>query len=135
MTRILVLEDNPNLLRLYGRILAKSGYQVEMVNTISDAETCLTQNQYDVFISDMQIGDKPALPLLQAWLEQLHKAGTKVIVLSGRMEYYRGCQEMGVDLFLIKPMMSDMLRTAVAHLLEGEVDHTRIPGLIRPAHT
>ncbi|MDZ4766068.1 MAG: response regulator [Chloroflexota bacterium] len=117
MSSILVLEDNIDLLQLYGKVLTKAGYSVELVNTLAAAERHLNENVYNMFICDMQIDDGSSLTLLGAWIERLHSVGTCIVAISGRMKYAESCEALGVDRFIIKPMMSDVLRGIVYDLL------------------
>jgi DNA-binding NtrC family response regulator len=127
MKKILVLEDNVDLLRLYGKVLVKAGYQVDLVNTLGDVERHLTGCQYDLFICDMQVGESTSLSMLDAWIERLRAIGTRVVAISGRMKYAESCAALGVDRFIIKPVMSDVMRMMVQELLAPPVSATPVP--------
>jgi CheY-like chemotaxis protein len=114
--RVLILEDNDDLRRLYSRVLAKSAYNIYPAATLEEARTLLGQGHFDVFLCDINLGQERSTDLLREQLETLGRQGTQVIVVSGEARYRPFCEEMGVDFYLEKPVAVNELLTLVRRL-------------------
>lgn len=112
----LILEDNPQLLRLYSRVLENSGYLVEAVTTAKEAELLLERGLYAVFLCDTQVTDAAIMPLLRRWMPRLTQRETRVMVVSGKQQYSQLCDELGIEFFVDKPITNDMLKAMVGRL-------------------
>ncbi|MEA3308883.1 MAG: response regulator [Chloroflexota bacterium] len=108
---ILLAEDEVDIQRLYRKALRNFGFQVAVASTISEARELLAQGAFDLFICDIHLGNERAISLLQETIPQLHQTGTKVIVVSADASYYDICLEIGVDLYLEKPISIPTLVT------------------------
>jgi CheY-like chemotaxis protein len=114
--RVLILEDNDDLRRLYSRVLAKSAYKIYPAATLEEARALLGQGRFDVFLCDIHIGQERGTDLLREQLEALGRQGTQVIVVSGEARYRPFCEELGVDFYLEKPVAVGELLTLVGRL-------------------
>ena len=100
--RILVLEDDENLIELYSEALSLSGYQVDGATTIPMARDLLDKQEYAVFLCDVYIGAERAIDLLGDLQSKLNNMF--VIMLSGEGRYQETSHEIGADFFLAKPI-------------------------------
>lgn len=107
--RILIMDDDANLIRLYVKVLRKSGYDVQSVRTLADARAELETSRFDLFVCDMHVEDQNGLTLLSEKWERLQANATEVIVLSGREQFRHACEELGVRHFILKPVSMHML--------------------------
>jgi DNA-binding response OmpR family regulator len=114
--RILVMEDNTDLLRLYGKALSRASYQVYPVTTIQEAQHLLTQCHFDLFLCDIHMGDGLGTNLLRRHMDWLRGQGTQIVVASAQSQYRPMCEEMGVDFYLEKPIALETLLTMVKRL-------------------
>jgi DNA-binding NtrC family response regulator len=114
--RILIMEDNADLRRLYTKVLKSSGYQVYPTATLEEARSLLAQDHMDIFVCDIHVGDERGTDLLTEQAASLMQNGTKVIVVSGQAQYRPMCEEMGVDFYLEKPVALGTLLTLVERL-------------------
>jgi DNA-binding NtrC family response regulator len=112
----LILEDNPQLLRLYARVLENAGYLVEVVTTAEQAEMLLERGIYAVFLCDTQVADGAIMPLLRRWMPRLTQRETRVMVVSGKQQYSQLCDELGIEFFADKPITNDLLKAMVGRL-------------------
>ncbi|MBC7813643.1 MAG: response regulator [Burkholderiales bacterium] len=116
--RVLLLEDNLSLLRLYSKTLAKADYTVHEAMTVAEAEQLLKSNEFDIFICDMRIGGAHSADLLREWAAPLKEKGTTIIAMSAYEQYRRTCAEMGIENFMPKPItpsnLIDVLNTLSA---------------------
>lgn len=63
--RLLLIDDEPVLLRCYGRLLATQ-FQVDLANSAADALKLVVQNPYSIVLSDLQMPIQDGLGLLRS---------------------------------------------------------------------
>nr|WP_290665697.1 response regulator [Ardenticatena sp.] len=103
--RVLVLEDNQELLGLYQKMLTSiGGYDVEAVSTIYDATRALQTRHFDFFICDLNLVEENSFEFLRRWVSSLRHEGTHVLVVSAESQYMPMVQELGIEFFLVKPV-------------------------------
>ncbi|MCB9076029.1 MAG: response regulator [Anaerolineaceae bacterium] len=117
-TSILVLDSNPNLRYLYVQALQQAGYQVFSATTIHEARKLLTNHPISLFLSDTHINNQDqGIGLMYEQLNTFAQRNIKTIMMSSHVQYERVCQEMGVDIFIEKPVAIDRLVTLVNRLI------------------
>jgi CheY-like chemotaxis protein len=114
--RVLIMEDNAQLLRLFNKALRTSGYDVHAAETIQEARDMLTQVRFDVLLCDIHMGEDRGTDLLREYAEKFATDGTQVVVVSGQAQYRNICEEMGADFFLEKPVAVGTLVALVDRL-------------------
>ncbi|KAA0271825.1 MAG: hypothetical protein DPW18_09420 [Chloroflexi bacterium] len=102
--RILVLEDDESLLRLYKKVFSKLGHIVRDTKTLPEANNLLANEDFDLFICDVRIDKSFGIDLLLIWREKLLKNNTKVAVVSGDPWYRVMSEKIGADFFFRKPV-------------------------------
>lgn len=116
--RVLVLDDDANLRFIYKQALRHAGYEVYSAETTQKAQTLLASYQFDVFIADTHLnGRDQGIDLLCEQAAELNKSGTHIIIMSCDAQYLQVCQEIGVDLFIEKPLAIDRLVALVDRLV------------------
>ncbi|HEY88127.1 MAG TPA: response regulator [Thermoflexia bacterium] len=115
---ILIAEDEADIQRLYYKALRNFGFRVTVVSTISEAQELLAREAFALFLCDIHLGHERAIPLLQQVTPQLHQAGAKIIVVSADASYHESCLEIGVDLYLEKPVSIPTLVTFCQRLTQ-----------------
>jgi len=121
--RVLVMEDDASLLRLYCKALQAAGYEVHPAGTIQEARGLLVQVRFDVLLCDIHMGDDRGTDLLREHSAGLFTSGTQVVVVSGQPQYRDVCEEMGADFFLEKPVAVGTLVTLVDRLTARQSFH------------
>lgn len=116
--RILLVDDEPTLLRIFHTALKIYGYEVSGCTSAAEALEKLGQQTYDLVISDVNMPKCGGLELLQM-IKKLHPA-IPVIVMTGRpsAEVERKAKEHGAFRFLVKPIMPANLRSAIESALQ-----------------
>ncbi len=112
--RILVMEDDNDLVELYREALGLSGYEVDGVTTISEARHHLENNHYAVFLCDLFIGRERSIDLLREIVPTLKE--TQVVMLTGSGQGQLVAQEIGIDFFLAKPIALPELLSLIDRL-------------------
>jgi CheY-like chemotaxis protein len=115
--RLLVVEDHPDTLRAFARILRQRGFEVQEATTMSEAIGCWRFG--DLLLSDIALPDGDGRDLMR----HLQKRGIPGIAISGygtakdREEYRRA----GFADSLIKPIDIDELMNAIGRITEPGV--------------
>jgi two-component system nitrate/nitrite response regulator NarL len=122
--RILVMEDEADLRRLYCKALRSSGYEVYPAGTIQEARDLLLRHRFDVFMCDIHMGADLGTDLLREQASLLAERGTLIITVSGESQYRPICEEMGVDFYLEKPVTINSLVTLVSRLTARQSYYT-----------
>jgi DNA-binding NtrC family response regulator len=97
--KILIMEDDPGLRRIYSKALKKSHFE---------------------FICDIHMGRERGTDLLSQVTDKLSAAGTQVIMCSAYGQYRSLTEEMGADFFLEKPISLGTLLTLISRLTEAK---------------
>jgi DNA-binding response OmpR family regulator len=111
---VLVVEDNPDALRLLKMLLEKAGCRV---GTASDAASGLKAAQaepIDTAVLDFGLQDMSGAELLCELKKLPQCADARFICLSGRSEQEIDWRALGFDHFLQKPASFEALRKLVA---------------------
>ena len=122
--KVLVVEDEPRLLRNLARALREAGYAVDTAEAGDDGLYKAQNFQYDAIVLDVM------LPALDGWqvLERLRKEKqTPVMMLTARdtpKDRVRGL-DSGADDYLIKPFDLTELLARVRALIRRSAGHAR----------
>jgi len=114
--RILVVEDEPDLLRSLARALREEGYAVDTAENGEDGLFSAESNEYDAIVLDVM------LPKLDGWglLARLRKTKkTPVLMLTARdqsKDRVRGL-DTGADDYVVKPFDLDELMARLRALI------------------
>ncbi|MBI1967629.1 MAG: sigma-54-dependent Fis family transcriptional regulator [Gemmatimonadetes bacterium] len=113
---LLLIDDDPDILRAVGEYLERSGWEVAREATAKDGLEAFDRLHPDVVILDLQLPDLPGLEAL----EQLRAKGGAVILLTGQgdIETAVRAMQLGAENFLTKP--ADMVHLAAAAARVGE---------------
>lgn len=127
--KVLVMDDDPNLLRIYRKALRKENYDVEVAITTQLAQELIENNKFDIFVCDIQVGKERGTDLLEKMKQKLHEDQTQTILCSAYGQYRYMSENVGADFFLEKPISLGTLMTLIERLV---ADHQ--PALMVPTH-
>lgn len=107
--RILLVEDDGNLLDAYRVVLSAAGLEVATASTAETASERLRDDPADVVVLDLGLPDLSG-PELVARLRR-EAPGARLVVLTGRTgeEIRARCAAAGADDFLVKPVSGSEL--------------------------
>ena len=111
--RLLVVEDNAELLRMTAELLESAGFEVQTAPNGRRALDRLAATQFDVIISDIAMPDLDGMALLQHVRER--DVDLPVILLTGDPALPTALQalEYGAFRYLVKPVAVEVLEDAV----------------------
>ncbi len=116
--KILLVEDNPQLLRLIGDYLTIREYAVRSVGTAAEALAVLAGDAFDLVIADGVLpGDMSGLALIQE--VRRRDPGQALIAMSGHPDLIPTLAATGVAV-LQKPFNMKALDLAVRKALAGQ---------------
>ena len=124
--RILIVEDEQELGRVFEDYVVSCGHRAEVVDSAEDALVRLQAARPQAIILDVKLPGMGGLEFLQ--LPAVRDSGVPVIVVSGFVteEQARQCLRAGALEFLAKPVPLDVLGTVLDHIaaLAGAPEET-----------
>ncbi len=111
--RILVVEDDPMVCKLYENALGKKGYLISMARSYKAAKELLNERCFDVILSDICLDEEDGLAVLES--SQAQYPDTPVILITGRptIETASAAVRLNAYEYLVKPISLDDLSDAI----------------------
>ena len=116
--RILVVDDEPDLLTLYELALIREGHQVQAASTLAEARSALAETTFDVLITDMRLPDGLGMELLRELAAARRPERSIMVTAYGSPETAVEALKAGAFDYLTKPVDLKQLRTVVASALQ-----------------
>jgi DNA-binding response OmpR family regulator len=113
--RILVADDEKDLLEIYSRALSDNGFQVFVASTGNDAVTKFIESKPELIILDYRMPRGNGLEAASEILAM--KPSAKIIMLTADGTVLEEAERIGVELFLEKPISLQVLTSSVRTLL------------------
>jgi len=128
--RILVVEDEPMLLALLGRILGRLGAEVILVETV-EAGLAALETGVDLVITDVHLGARSGVELARA--AALRHPAPPVVAISGQALASDGLElgKAGVAAFVAKPFTQEDILEVVEGLQARR--HVELDAVVRRA--
>lgn len=104
--KILLVDDEPDILSLYSEVLEMDGLNVETVQNGNEALKKAEQEKYDLILLDIMMNEGPnGLDVLKILRNESEKYGNPVIVMLTNLritDAIRDAFELGADGYLVK---------------------------------
>ncbi len=111
--RILIIDDDIDLLMLLERSLVKEGYWVEAAASLPEAEEVIYAFQPHLVLLDINVNGEDGRQLCWKLKKQMGEKAIKVIIISG-YDYSAGRAVLfGADDLLAKPFQFDYLSNCI----------------------
>jgi len=120
MARILVVEDDPDIRRLLGKLLMFEGHEVEEAADGEHAMAALRKALPDLVVLDIMMPRKDGMTVLKDMRTEGIREGTKVMLLTAKnseSDWLRG-YKAGADGYMPKPFDPEALVMAIDEILE-----------------
>ncbi len=116
--QILVVDDEPGVLYVVRRSLETQGYAIDTVESYPEALERLSDNPYELLISDVNIGEHSGIELLNFC--RVNLPDLEVILITGKPALNDAVQTVrkGAYDYLPKPVEPSLLRSTAAAALE-----------------
>jgi response regulator RpfG family c-di-GMP phosphodiesterase len=116
VSKVLLVDDEPDLLTLYEEILGKQGFQIDSAQDVSSAIEKLKLQTYDMVVADVGLPGTKGTEIV-SWA-RLNSPQTKVMLITGlsKEDAFESLQ-LGCSGFLMKPLSPEELIAGVSSTL------------------
>jgi EAL domain-containing protein (putative c-di-GMP-specific phosphodiesterase class I) len=111
--RVLIADDEPMLLRGFGRVLTRAGYEVICVSDGQQAAELLNQVDFDAIVSDISMPGMSGIQLLRAARERDLDVPVLLVTGAPAVETAVAALEYGAFQYLTKPVDSKQFEAAI----------------------
>lgn len=133
LTRVLVVDDEPDIRELIDLTLSRMGLAAECVGTVAEARQALANERFHLCLTDMRLPDGEGLDIVRCIAEQHAQTPVAVITAFGSAENAVAALKAGAFDYLSKPVGLEQLRALVKSALrlpEGSVEENPLQSLI-----
>ena len=118
--RLLLIEDDADLARLFVAVLGEAGHAVTVAPTLASAQSHLGGGSWDLVVLDLLLPDGDGRKLLEQLRSQPSTSTLPVLVASARVgpQARAECIALGADAYFEKPVDPEALAHAVGRRLE-----------------
>ncbi len=121
MNKILVLDDDPQILKMTTLMLKKGGHQVVTAANGKEALPLLKSEQVDLLLTDILMPEMDGIEVINHCRK--HHAGIKIVAMSGGRRKIsaefnlKSARMLGASAILPKPFSQEQLMASVASAL------------------
>ncbi len=117
--RILVVDDEPDILELTRLAMTQEGFEVETAANADEAWTCLRRSRPDLVVLDLMLPDRPGTEICRMMRGDADLADVPVIMLTARTDEVDRVVgfELGADDYVTKPFSPRELTLRVRAVL------------------
>ena len=115
--RVLVVEDNDDLVALVTKALARAGLDVDSAQNVADAEASLRTVQYAAVVLDLGLPDADGLTLLDQMRRRRDQTPVLILSARGGLDDRVGGLNKGASDYMVKPFSTDELIARLQALL------------------
>jgi two-component system response regulator PilR (NtrC family) len=128
-SRVLVVDDEPDIRELLELTLAKMGLAVDAVGSVGEAKARLEAHRYSLCLTDMRLGDGEGLELVRHIAALPADVPVAVITAYGSAENAVAALKAGAFDYVAKPVALEQLRALVRSALAlPQRGEARAPG-------
>ncbi|MEQ9683485.1 MAG: sigma-54 dependent transcriptional regulator [Rhodospirillales bacterium] len=120
MQRLLLVEDDPPLARVYQEYLKPEPYEVVHADTGKGALKALAEGAFDVLVLDVQLPDMSGLDILKKLSQENTRTAVVVITAHGSINMAVDAMREGAADFLMKPFNAERLIFTLRNALERQ---------------
>jgi CheY-like chemotaxis protein len=118
--RLLVVDDNDDMLESTKILLERAGYEVEVASNGEQAVILQRERPADVLVTDIFMPDKDGVELINHFRREF--PAVRIVAMSGggmrtKRDYLADASLLGVDATLRKPFEPEALRQTLRRLL------------------
>lgn len=126
--RVLVIDDEPDILELLDITLSRMGLEVSTALTLKEGRRALANQKFDLCLTDMRLPDGNGLDLVGEIARDYPQLPAAVITAHGRIEDAVQALKVGAFDFVSKPVNLADLRNLVSQALKLSRDAPRDSG-------
>ena len=121
--RILIVEDEPNIVESLSFILGRAGFEVDTISDGGEAQERLRRQSFSALVLVIMLPGMTGLDVLKAIRSDNALSSLPVMVLTakGQASDRRAAEAIGADAFVTKPFSNAEVVERVSRLAEGIV--------------
>lgn len=131
VARVLLIDDEPAILRTFRYCLEDSGFRVAAAQSTQQALTLLQRDVFDVCFLDLRLGEESGLDLLPELRVAAPWMRVVVVTAHSSVDSAVGAMQAGASDYLVKPCSPEQLRHAAQVQAEARRLETRVEQLER----
>lgn len=118
--KLLVIENDPNAAQLLRATLTTQNREVIIVDTATDAEAILAEDDISLIVLDLELPDTDGRNLLLKLRQRPRTAVTPIFIVSGvdGTQSLTECLALGADAYFAKPITPEALSASVSAKLQ-----------------
>lgn len=120
MPRILIIDDDNDLLKISESLLSSRGFKVSIHSDWQHAYSTIPVFDPDVILLDVFLQDSDGLKICKTLKSSENTAHIPIIIFSGYPEMAIKIYDYGADAFIAKPFETTDLVKRIHHVLSGE---------------
>ena len=120
MKKVLIADDEPNIVLSLEFLMRKDGYEVQVARTGDDALRLMESFRPDAVVLDVMMPGKSGYEVCRRIREDAHWRSVKILMLTargGEAEIRKGI-DAGADAYLTKPFATQQVIAEMRKLLE-----------------
>ena len=117
MFKILIVEDDEKISKLFSRVLIKNGYSVKCVGSGKDALDAIDKEYYDMMISDVMMPEMDGYELVRTIRESGNNMPVLMVTAKAEFDDMRMGFLSGTDDYMVKPININEMVIRVGALL------------------
>lgn len=118
MARILIVEDEDNIREVLFRTLQEHGHAVTAAPDGTAALAAISQQEFDLVLTDLKLPGLSGLELLDHIKENTHDTAVILMTAYGSVENAVEAMKRGADDYLVKPFRLEEVEVKISRLLE-----------------
>jgi putative nucleotidyltransferase with HDIG domain len=115
--KVLAVDDEPSILSLVERVLVKQGYKVKSASSAQNALEILTEEKFDLLLTDIVMPGMDGLELLQKVRERRPDITAVIITGHATLDFAIKSLNQGAQGFIVKPFTAEELNIAIKEAL------------------
>lgn len=121
--RVLIVEDEPNIVESLTFLLSRAGFEVSVETEGNKALSSILENLPDVLVLDVMLPGLDGFSILRHVRQHPGARRLPVIVLSakGQRQDHETAIDCGADRFITKPFSNEAIVAAVKELANGRL--------------
>jgi len=117
MAKILIVDDEINVRRLYSEELQREGYEIVSAGTVAEALESVEKDSPDLMVLDMKLGDESGIDALLQIVE--HRKDLPVIINSAYSDFKDNFKTWAAEAYIVKSVDLIPLKEKIRELLGG----------------
>jgi antitoxin Phd len=128
--RILIIDNEPTLLKAYSKSLSGSGFEVVEASRASEGLERLTRDRFDLVLADIVMPGVEGLEVLEQIRSRFPDVPVVVMLSAPDNVAALRAAELGVVQYLIKPVAVEALKATALHALTTKQSRNSEPGRV-----